>query len=120
MTEEAKAEVVKEDGALALAVRDLEPSSAAMVRAAFETMFAGIEGLEAMARTVRVADEHDARGIKLARECRLAFKDVRVKAEHARKLLKERSLREGRAVDGVAGGSMRTTGRGHEASSGIT
>ena len=39
--------------------------------------------------------------MKLARESRLALREIRVKAEHTRKKLKEDSLRKGKAIDGI-------------------
>src|SRR5262249_42943564 len=49
-----------------------------------------------------VTDENDKRGMKLARDSRLALREIRVNAEKARKRLKEDSLRRGKAIDGIA------------------
>ena len=87
---------------LSAAVSGLEPDSAASLRAAFEEMFAQAEEWTARAREIRVTSVDQKREMKLARESRLALREIRVKAEHARKRLKEDSLRRGRAIDGIA------------------
>ena len=87
---------------LALAVRELEPESALALRSAFETMFAQADEWTARAKSIRVTSADDKRGMKLARESRLALREIRVNAEHARKRLKEDSTRRGKAIDGIA------------------
>lgn len=87
---------------LALAVAGLEPESALALRACFEEMFAGAEKWAASARLIKVTDVSQKREMKLARESRLALREIRVKAEHARKRLKEDSMRRGKAIDGIA------------------
>jgi len=49
-----------------------------------------------------VTSEDQIEEMSLARESRLKLKDVRVHVEKTRKLLKEDSVREGKAIDGIA------------------
>lgn len=84
------------------ATAELEPDSAATLRAAFEEMFGQADVWAKTAKTICVTDIHDERSMKLARETRLALRDIRVKSDHARKRLKEDSVRRGKAIDGIA------------------
>lgn len=88
--------------ALATVASGLEPESATALRATFDSLFAQAEEWTARAREIRVTDITQKREMKLARESRLALREIRVKAEHARKRLKEDSVRRGRAIDGMA------------------
>jgi len=54
------------------------------------------------ASAVQIADVNDKKGMTLARELRLKLKNIRVDVEKTRKALKEESLREGKAIDGMA------------------
>lgn len=53
-------------------------------------------------KTLVVTEESQTDLMKKAREARLKLKDIRVNVEHTRKELKEQSLREGKAIDGMA------------------
>ena len=88
--------------ALALAVTGLEPESAMALRSCFEEMFSQAEKWTASARLIVVTSADQKREMKMARESRLALREIRVKAEHARKRLKEDSTRRGKAIDGIA------------------
>ncbi len=88
--------------ALAKVASGLEPESAKTLRATFDTLFAQAEEWTARANDIKVTSIDQKREMKLARESRLALRDIRVKAEHARKRLKEDSVRQGRAIDGMA------------------
>lgn len=57
---------------------------------------------EAKARVISVTSEEQTAEMKMAREGRLFLKQKRVDVENARKKLKEQSLREGKAIDGIA------------------
>ncbi|MFA6989752.1 MAG: hypothetical protein WC197_06765, partial [Candidatus Gastranaerophilaceae bacterium] len=57
---------------------------------------------EVKAKTLVITDISQIEEMKEAREARLALKNIRVNAENVRKELKEKSLRESRAIDGVA------------------
>jgi hypothetical protein len=87
---------------VSLAVRGLEPESAMTLRATFESMFAQTEEWAARAQSIKVTSVDQKREMKLARESRLALREIRVNAEHARKRLKEDSTRRGKAIDGIA------------------
>jgi len=53
-------------------------------------------------KDINVSDEKQVDLMKQARESRLKLKEIRVNCEKTRKELKEQSLREGRAIDGIA------------------
>lgn len=85
-----------------IADAQLEPSTAAHLRECFETMFADAERWAAKAKSIVVTDESQKGDMKLARVARLELKEIRVNAEKARKRLKEDSVRQGKAIDGIA------------------
>lgn len=87
---------------LSTAIVGLEPSSATILRSTFEEMFAKADEWTARAREIVVTREDQKREMKLARESRLALREIRVNAEKARKRLKEDSIRQGKAIDGIA------------------
>lgn len=57
---------------------------------------------EAKAKTIVVTDESQTAEMKIAREGRMFLRDKRIALEKARKELKSQSLREGKAIDGIA------------------
>lgn len=57
-----------------------------------------VEGVEGIV----VKDENDDKTMNEARERRIKLKNIRVSVENKRKELKEQSLREGKAIDGMA------------------
>ena len=72
------------------------------LRAAFEPMFTQAEEWRIKAESIKVTDISQTRDMKLARECRLALREIRINVESKRKGLKEDSLRKGKAIDGLA------------------
>lgn len=54
------------------------------------------------AKNITVTSENQTEIMAKAREKRLLLKNIRVNVEHTRKELKEQSLREGKAIDGMA------------------
>lgn len=68
----------------------------------FGQYFGPANELAKIASAIVVTDESQADVIKQARTTRLELKNIRVKVEHTRKELKEESLREGKAIDGLA------------------
>lgn len=52
--------------------------------------------------SINVTDASQTREMKLARETRLALREIRLDADKERKKLKEQSLRQGKAIDGAA------------------
>lgn len=57
---------------------------------------------ETKAKLIVITDVTQAKEMAQAREARLALKNIRVGAENTRKSLKEKALREGKAIDGIA------------------
>lgn len=84
------------------ALSGLEPNSATALRANFETMFSKAEKWAASAALIHVTSVDQKREMKLARESRLALREIRCDAEKTRKRLKEDSVRSGKAIDGIA------------------
>jgi hypothetical protein len=100
----ATLEVVADSPAELVAVlRDsgLEPVSAQSLLLAFKPSFLAATKLIEDAKAVVVTDATMVTEIKRARELRLSLRKVRVDAEKLKEKLKENSLREGRAIQGV-------------------
>lgn len=57
---------------------------------------------EVKAKAINITDISQIEDMANAREVRLALKSIRVNAENTRKSLKEKALREGKAIDGIA------------------
>lgn len=91
-----------QDDRFAVVVADLEPESALALRSSFAQLFAQAEEWTARAKQIRVTSVEQKRDMKMARESRLALREIRVRGEHARKRLKEDSVRRGKAIDGAA------------------
>jgi len=68
----------------------------------FSDFFKEANQWEEKAKAIVVTDSTQVDLIDQAREARLALKEIRVNAEKTRKELKEKSLRESRAIDGIA------------------
>lgn len=79
----------------------IDQASALSVRNAFTYYFDQAGKWKAQAEAIVITDASQTREMKLARESRLALRDIRVNAEKTRKRLKEESLRKGKAIDGV-------------------
>jgi colicin import membrane protein len=91
------------DQIMAVAVQSgLEIESAKSLQAAFAPWFAQAEEWRKKVETINITDASQVREMKLARETRLALREIRINAEHTRKKLKEDSVRKGKAIDGVA------------------
>ena len=101
------AEVViipENENALVQVIQDsgVEQTTATRIKEAFLTMFSDAEQWAEMAKTISVTDVTQVREMKLARETRLALREIRIKAENARKTLKADALATGKAIDGIA------------------
>ena len=81
---------------------DLEPATASTLAKQFGDIFRMAEEWKEKAFAIVITDAGQVDEIKAARSARLEIKALRVKAEKARKTLKEESLRRGKAIDGVA------------------
>lgn len=68
----------------------------------FSTFFEQAKEFEAKAREINVTDESQKDEMMVARKIRLTIQKIRSDTEKTRKKLKEQSLREGKAIDGVA------------------
>lgn len=80
----------------------VERSTATQLREAFVTMFYDAEKWLDKAKAIKVTDVSQTREMKLAREMRLALRQIRCDAENARKRLKADALAKGKAIDGIA------------------
>lgn len=80
----------------------LEIESQTSLATAFSPFFATAEKWRQQALTIKVTDATQKREMKLARESRLALKEIRVNVEKKRKSLKADILLKGKAIDGCA------------------
>ena len=94
----------KKDNQLTIAVKKsgLQPSKVDSLLQSFAGYFDQAKELTGSSRSIVVTDEAQTDLMIKARESRLKLKDIRINVEKTRKELKEQSLREGRAIDGVA------------------
>lgn len=79
----------------------LEVQTAKSLKENFLPFFEQAEEWKKKSEELIVTDVSQVREMKMAREARLALKDIRVNADKTRKALKEDSLRYGKAVQGV-------------------
>lgn len=94
MSEIKLMEIVEDSG--------LQKSKSESLVKSFQKYFADAKKIADASKKIVVSSESDTEGMRLARENRLKLKSVRIEADKLRKELKEQSLREGRAIDGVA------------------
>lgn len=80
----------------------LEKTQATAILNNFQGFFKEASEWEAKAKAIVITDAGQVDLMASAREARLALKSIRVSAENTRKSLKEKALREGRAIDGIA------------------
>lgn len=103
-TEATTAEVVTEiPENLALAVKStgLDTQAAEVIEASFAPLFVQANKWAAQVAGLKVTDVSQVREMKLARESRLALKEIRVLAGKNKDRLKEDSLKRSRAVDSI-------------------
>lgn len=103
-TEATPAEIVIEiPENLALAVRStgLDTQSAEVIEASFAPLFVQANKWAAQVAGLKVTSVEQVREMKLARESRLALKEIRVTAGKNKDRLKEDSLKRSRAVDSI-------------------
>ncbi len=81
---------------------ELPVTQAELLKNNFIGFFDEAKSYEQQAREIQVVDENDNLGMKKARELRIKLKNIRTSAENKRKELKEQSLRESKAIDGIA------------------
>lgn len=89
---------------LTIIVRDsgLEATKARVLLTRFTDYFDIAAEWELKAKAIIVTDDTQTGDMQMARAGRLFLKDKRVAIEKTRKSLKEQSLREGKAIDGIA------------------
>lgn len=92
------------DNQLAVIVQEsgLESTKAAFILETFQDYFKIAAEWELKAKAIVVTDESQTAEMKMARVGRLFLKEKRVAIEKARKELKDQSLREGKAIDGIS------------------
>lgn len=78
----------------------LQPETTQSLQASFAPLFSEAKNILEKSRAITVTDAAQKLEMKLARDCRLALRQVRVSADKLHKELKDESLRRGRAVDG--------------------
>lgn len=93
---------IKNELAVIVENSQLDKNQAQDLLSKFTTFFEQASQWETKAKEIVVSDETDVPKMLEAREARLALKKIRTEAENTRKALKERSLREGKAIDGIA------------------
>jgi hypothetical protein len=93
-TKQDLTQLVKESG--------LEQPKAQYLLDKFSSYFAIAADWETKASAIEVTSEDQVAEMKMAREGRPFLRSKRIEVEKARKTLKEQSLREGKAIDGIA------------------
>lgn len=86
---------------LVVAESHLPQTESDALRSAFAPLFQQASDWAAKVATISVTDVSQTREMKLARESRLALKEIRCNSDRVRKKLKEESLRKGKAIDGM-------------------
>ncbi len=102
-TAPAVLEIATEDTKPLLAIvaqNGLTPEAGQNLQSSFAPFFQRARSVISQSRGIAVTDANQKLEIKMARECRLALKAIRVESDKLRKELKEESVRKGRAIDG--------------------
>lgn len=92
---------IPENLALAVKSTGLDTQSAEVIEASFAPLFVQANRWRAQVAGLVVTDVSQVREMKLARESRLALKEIRVLAGKNKDRLKEDSLKRSRAVDSI-------------------
>lgn len=87
--------------ALVLVDNHLELESSGSMLQPFLEFLSAAEGWKTKVAAIKVTDVSQVREMALARQTRLALKDIRTASDRTRKTLKEESLNRGRAIDGM-------------------
>lgn len=95
---------MSEENQLAVVVQkyELEPTKAQVMLDNFSNLFKFAAEYEQIAKNTVVTDASQTDQMQIARIYRLKVRDERLAVEKIRKELKEQSLREGRAIDGIS------------------
>lgn len=81
---------------------ELKPDMAKFLQDNFNDYFTMATEWKKKAGNIKVTNESQTADMEMARVGRLFLRDKRIDVEKARKKLKEQSLREGKAIDGIA------------------
>lgn len=95
-------EIVRNELAVILDEQGVSPESQKTLVEAFGGPFNEVGDILAKYQEIVITDDSTAEDVLHAREQRLALKNARTTVERQRKLLKEDSLKTGRAIDAVA------------------
>ena len=93
-------EIIPEEVALVSKESGLSAESTQSLASDFSQHFTKARGIIEQSRRIVVTDAADKLNVKLARECRLELRSIRIASDKLRKSLKEDSLRRGKAIDG--------------------
>ena len=80
----------------------LEETQGKTILDSFTKLFKDASEWETKAKEIVITDVSQTKEMAQAREARLALKKIRTEGENTRKALKEKALREGKAIDGIA------------------
>ena len=95
--------VEKKDGlALVLEENGLEIDRIKALTESFGGYFRQAGEIANEAKNIVITEENQIEEMQLARGYRIQLKDIRLNTDKKRKVMKEKSLREGRAIDGAA------------------
>jgi hypothetical protein len=95
-------QIVDENLQLVIKENNLELESAQFLVVTFEPLLKQAHEWAAKVANINVTDASQTREMKLARETRLALREIRIKTEKARKSLGEEGVRRNRAINGAA------------------
>lgn len=94
---------ITENQGVALLVNDsgVDKSKAQFILEKFESFFKQAAEWESKAKELVITDASQTAEMKMARQARLALRDIRIEADKARKAMKEGALREGNLIQGI-------------------
>jgi hypothetical protein len=92
------------DNQLSVIVKDsgLDQTKSEYILEKFQDYFKIAGEWEAKAKAIKITDDSQKTDMEIARIGRLFLRDKRITIEKTRKELKEQSIREGKAIDGIA------------------
>jgi len=92
------------DNQLAVIIKEsgLEETKSNLLLTKFQDYFSIASEWEVKAKALQVTNENQKAEMQMARAGRLFLREKRLAIEESRKALKEQSLREGKAIDGIA------------------
>jgi len=94
-------EVLPPEASSLIESSNLEVATVETLTGSFGEFFRRAEEWNAKAKAIVITDVSQTHEMKIAREARLALREIRLASEKVRKQLKEDSLRKGKAIDGM-------------------